>query len=210
MYRKNFKYLLLIWSSITIVFWAWGARAEELEKLLSKGELVVIEKPDESGRQFVTGMVLIEAPIDRVWDVVTDFDHYDDFMPQTNGVKIIKKTGDELEVDFNLKFRFSIVSTKIHYILKHKLSRPNKMTAKVLKGDFKDMEAEWEFTPAKDGKATIASYRHYSDLTSLGVIVKYLLSEQPQLGAAIAVSTSALVVKAVKARAEAPPEDSGY
>jgi hypothetical protein len=37
--------------------------------------------------------------------------------------------------------------------------------------------------------------------------VKYLLSEQPQLEAAIAVSTSALVVKAVKARAESPPEE---
>jgi len=207
MYRKNFKYLLLILSSITIVLWTRGARAQELEKLLSKGELVVIERPDESGRQFVTGMVLIEAPIDRVWDVVTDFDHYDDFMPQTNGVKTLKKTGDIVDVDYNLKFRFSIVSTKIHYIMQHKLSRPKKITAKVLKGDFKNMEADWEFYPAKDGKATVASYRHYSDLTSLGVIVKYLLSEQPQLGTAISVSTSALVVKSVKARAEAPPEE---
>lgn len=192
------------WIGALALLWAWGARADELNVLLSQGEVVHIEEPDASGRQFVTGMVLINAPIEKVWDVITDFDRYDEFMPQANGIRIIKKDGDSWDVDYNLRFKFSVISTKVHYVLRHRLRKPTEAVASEITGDIKDVHACWELRPSPDGKATIASYRHYSDLTSLGSLMKFFLKEQPQLGTAVQVSTAALVVKAVKARVEAP------
>ncbi len=36
---------------------------------------------DEAGRKIVRGALVIDAPIDAVWDTITDYDHFADFMP---------------------------------------------------------------------------------------------------------------------------------
>jgi coenzyme Q-binding protein COQ10 len=33
------------------------------------------------GRKIVRGALVIDAPIEKVWDVITDYDHFADFMP---------------------------------------------------------------------------------------------------------------------------------
>lgn len=68
-------------------------------------------------------------------------------------------------------------------------------------GDFKKLYGYWELVPVAKGKKTIAYYGCYVDLRSLKLI-DMICKQDPQMEQAIAISSSTVVVKSIKKRAE--------
>ncbi len=73
-----------------------------------------------------------------------------------------------------------------------------------MEGDFDKSVGGWHLTPARGGKATIAWYSTFTNLKSMGRLVKGLLEEQPALEMAIQVSTAVTVVQKLRERVENP------
>ena len=178
--------------------------AEEIAKVIGSGEMTIIH-PRSSPREplFVTAAGVIEAPPDVVWDVITDWDRYEEFMPQTKDVKVVERGEHTAVVDYHLKFKFTIISLSVYYRLFHTFDEEEYYNEwYLLKGDIDEVRGSWKLYPIEEGRRTVALYTVYSDLRSMGFIVKQVLKSEPHIELAIQLSSAALVVKSVKERAE--------
>ncbi len=179
--------------------------AEEIAHVIGEGEMTIVHPvKDPSEPLFVTAAGVVNTSPDIVWDVITDWDRYEEFMPQTKDVKVVERTENTAVVDYNLKFKFTIISMRVYYRLFHLLDRSKYYDEWYLvKGDLKEVTGAWRLYPVEGGKKTVAMYTVYSDLRSMGFLVKSILKAEPHIELAIQLSSAALVVKSIKERAEA-------
>jgi ribosome-associated toxin RatA of RatAB toxin-antitoxin module len=95
----------------------------------------------------------IKAPLKKVYEVITDFESYPDFLSGSKGAKIIKKSGNNLQAEFKV----DVIKT-ITYILDIKLSPAKGFSWSLVKGDFmKGNTGSWKLEEKKKG-TTHASY----------------------------------------------------
>ena len=89
----------------------------------------------------------INAPIKTVFDVVTDYEAYPDFLSDCKNVEVLKKTKTSAEVLFEVS-----VIKKIKYTLNMKFKAPKKVTWSLVKGDFmKSNDGSWDLEEVKKG-----------------------------------------------------------
>jgi len=96
--------------------------------------------------------ITINTPIKVIYDVVTDFETYPEFLPETREVEIIKKNAKSAQVEFTIK----LIKT-IRYMLDYKLTPPKKVVWSYVEGDFRDCSGSWVFTEQGKG-VTEATY----------------------------------------------------
>ncbi len=172
-------------------------------KMFKNKELVFVD--DEKGKkdQYVTAGILINATPDQVWKVITDFKSYPEFYPQMYKTEIVAKHGNFVDVKIVLKFKFTIISTKIRYTLRQWLKKKDRvMVWHIISGDMKVNRGQWTLIPVADGKKTIAFYSVYADLKTMGGVVKFFLKREPKLELALQVSTAILVARSTRERVE--------
>lgn len=95
--------------------------AKSIEERLKAGEIVVtpLQKDDIQG---VQTLALIDAELEDVWKVITDFEHFKDFMPLTEESKVLAKKGNILYYQGTIKlFPFTVT-----YTIKHTFNTKNK------------------------------------------------------------------------------------
>lgn len=96
----------------------------------------------------VSRSIIINSPIEKVFDVVSNFAVYPEFLPETKNVTIEKKTPTEVVAEFTLK-----VMTNIRYTLKLKLKRPSSITWNLVEGQMmKHNDGSWKFKKLAGGK----------------------------------------------------------
>ncbi|MCX5859790.1 MAG: SRPBCC family protein [Proteobacteria bacterium] len=178
---------------------------DTVEKLLKEGEILIIKENEQGGRfKFVTAGILINATPDEVWKTITDYQHYPEFIPDCD--KVATAPGDAENViltSFTVAFKFSIIKYRIRYTLRQVHQKEKLRIDWTLKeGDLAEDVGAWELIPLEGGKKTAAFYSLYSDLRSLGYLVKYLFKEQPVMEIAITSTTAILMARAIKAKLE--------
>ncbi|MBI5509849.1 MAG: SRPBCC family protein [Deltaproteobacteria bacterium] len=97
--------------------------------------------------------VVIQAPIDRVFDVITDYERYPEFLPDMRQVQVLSKTDDVAIVSFELE-----IIMRIGYTLRLVEDRPTAVRWTLEKA--KMMAANvgaWRLEDLGDGK-TRATY----------------------------------------------------
>jgi len=83
--------------------------------------------------------IVINAPIEKVFDIVTDFDKYPEFVPDLAGIKVKSKNGNVAEVTFTIN-----VMMKISYTLRLVETRPTKVDWTLVDGQMmKTNEGGW-------------------------------------------------------------------
>lgn len=91
--------------------------------------------------------ITINAPIKTVFDVVTDFESYPEFLSGSKGVKVLSKKGSNVQVEFKV----DVIKT-VTYVLDFKLSSPKECSWKFVKGDFmKSNTGSWKLKEVKKG-----------------------------------------------------------
>ncbi|MFO1520131.1 MAG: SRPBCC family protein [bacterium] len=96
----------------------------------------------------------IEAPVKKVYQVITDFEAYPDFLSGSKGAKILKKSGNHLQVEFKI----DVIKT-ISYSLDIQLSPQKGFSWELIKGDFmKSNAGEWKLSEGKKKGTTHAIY----------------------------------------------------
>lgn len=94
-----------------------------------------------------TASIEIKAPIQNVFDVISDFEAYPEFLPETRKVTVEKKSGKHVEVTFTIN-----VIKKITYTLDIKLDPHHGLSWKLVKGEMmKKNSGQWKLTEVKKG-----------------------------------------------------------
>ena len=178
---------------------------DTIEKLLREGEILVIKENQQGGRfKFITAGVLINAAPDQVWKTITDYNHYQEFVPECEKVSVAP--GDArhtLFITFSVAFKFSVLKYHLNYTLREVYQKDKwRIDWTRKEGDLAEAIGAWELIPLEGGKKTAVFYSSYSDLRSIGYLVENLLKEQPVMELAIASTSAILMARAVKARVE--------
>jgi coenzyme Q-binding protein COQ10 len=100
-----------------------------------------------------TKSIVIDAPIETVFDAIKDYEKYPEYLPEVKSVKLGKRNGNEVEVHYEVE-----VMKRIKYAVLMKEERPTKLSWSFINGEMmKDNKGSWLFEPAGEGK-TKATY----------------------------------------------------
>lgn len=116
--------------------------------------------------------IVINAPMDKVFKIIGDYEHYPEFLPEAKEVKTSGRKGGQVDVHYKVE-----VMKTIKYTLRMNEQPPNKVTWTFVEGEFmKDNQGSWVLEDAGEGK-TKATYSVEMKLGALvpGSIVKALV-----------------------------------
>ena len=186
--------LLVAFASV-LALHARPVRADDLAGFLASGPAVRIET-DASGKLKQSVCVSdVDAPIDLVWKVLTDYEQYRFFMPRIDKLEVTREGTDAL---LAVKLDTPLVAT----------SYTNRMIPDVanrvievrqVKGDLSGSRYRWKLTSLGEARTRIT----YSGIIkNFSSVAESLDDEQQTLTIGINVVSLMAAVKAVEARAE--------
>lgn len=107
--------------------------------------------------------IVIDAPPEKVFDVITDYPHYPEFMSEVRTIAVKNRKGNEADVHYEVD-----VIKRIKYALHMKEERPKKLSWSFIEGDWmRDNKGSWVLEPAGDGKTQVT----YTIEMALGPLV---------------------------------------
>jgi coenzyme Q-binding protein COQ10 len=96
--------------------------------------------------------VVIDAPIEKLYGVIVDYERYPEFVPGIKSVRV-RTQGAEKHVEYELDLGVK----KIRYTLRLEEARPTRVRWSLVSGDLmKVSNGSWELSP--DGQRTRARY----------------------------------------------------
>lgn len=94
-----------------------------------------------------TRSIVINAPREKVFDVIADVERYPDFLPEVKAIKVSNKRGAECDVHYTAE----IVKT-IKYTVHLKEERPSRVAWTFVDGEYmKDNRGSWELEDLGNG-----------------------------------------------------------
>jgi ribosome-associated toxin RatA of RatAB toxin-antitoxin module len=101
----------------------------------------------------VTKKVLIDAPLERFYDIVVDYERYPEFVPGIRRCRVRDGKGEKLvEYELDLGIR------RIKYVLRHEEQRPRRVAWSLVSGDMmKVSNGSWELSAVEDRTQAIYS-----------------------------------------------------
>jgi ribosome-associated toxin RatA of RatAB toxin-antitoxin module len=100
-----------------------------------------------------TRTILINAPPEKVFDVISGFDRYGEFLPEVKKVWTSERKGNEVKVHYEV----NVVKT-IRYTLLFKEERPTRVSWTFVEGEvMKDNKGSWVLESDGEGR-TKATY----------------------------------------------------
>jgi ribosome-associated toxin RatA of RatAB toxin-antitoxin module len=100
----------------------------------------------------VTKQMLIDAPVERFYEIVVGYEKYPEFVPGIRRCRVKDADGEkQVEYELDLGIR------RIKYVLRHEEQRPRRVSWSLVSGDMmKISNGSWEL--AADGGKTRATY----------------------------------------------------
>lgn len=94
-----------------------------------------------------TKETVFNAPIDKVWGVVSNYESYPEFVDGVNGINVLDRSNGGARVEYAIN-----MIKKLKYILKMEEQAPNKLTWSFESGDiFKVNSGSWELKDLGNG-----------------------------------------------------------
>ncbi len=92
--------------------------------------------------------VVVDAPIERMWAVITDYARYPEFVPGLHGCRVVRDGGAEKDVEYELDLGLK----KVKYVLRMVEEEPARLSWTLVSGDLMKMQrGSWELV-AEGGK----------------------------------------------------------
>lgn len=100
----------------------------------------------------VSQEVVVDAPIDHLYDIIVDYARYPEFVPGIKACRVVS-TRPEKHVEYELDLGVK----RLRYTLRHAEERPHKVTWSLVSGEMmKVSNGSWELTA--EGDKTRARY----------------------------------------------------
>jgi len=176
-----------------------GARPEMLQNLMDRGQVIVFYDHPPVVPWMSAAGITVNAPPELVFATVSDFDHYNTFVPMTEAAQA-KKAGDNLyQVDYKINVKMAFIKYTQDYGVYHYHRPPDRTDWCHAWGDFNINVGFWELIPTSDGR-TMAFYSVYSEPRSK--FLQLIFKRVPLVETMINVSTAVMVTRAAKHEAE--------
>ncbi|NVJ20563.1 SRPBCC family protein [Myxococcus sp. AM011] len=137
-----------------------------------------------------TRTIVINAPIEKVFDVITQYERYPEFLSEVKEIRTENRKGNTVDVHYKVD-----VMKTVNYSIRVVEERPRRMAWSFIKGEvMKDNKGSWLLEPEGEGKTRAT----YNVEMALGLLV-------PKAVVNALVDTSLpKMLEAFKRRAEAP------
>lgn len=100
-----------------------------------------------------TRSIVIDAPMEKVFDVISSYEKYGEYLPEVKGVRTANRKGNTVDVHYEVD-----VIKRIKYAIRMTEERPTKLSWTFIEGEWmKDNKGSWVLEPAGEGK-TKATY----------------------------------------------------
>ncbi|MBN9686016.1 MULTISPECIES: type II toxin-antitoxin system RatA family toxin [unclassified Corallococcus] len=100
-----------------------------------------------------TRTITINAPVEKVFDIITNYDRYAEFLPEVKKVSTSQRQGNTVQVHYEVD-----VVKRIKYTIRVTEERPKRMSWTFVEGEvMKDNKGSWTLEPEGEGK-TRATY----------------------------------------------------
>ncbi len=109
---------------------------------LRRGEVIMIGKKGQ-----YTSLMLAKSTMDNVWQVLTDYDHFAEFLPGVMSSELIEINGDRKVFEQINKIKTLIFSIESRVEVAATESYPQRIAFKAIDGDLKTMNGTWLLEP---------------------------------------------------------------
>lgn len=99
----------------------------------------------------------IDAPIDFVWQELTDFPSYPQLFPRIESCKVTKRTGNYVYTESNLKPQMFLQECR-QRIVNDLNGKPHVLRWAMLEGNFESSQGRWELSADKNGRSCKVKY----------------------------------------------------
>lgn len=145
-----------------------------------------------------TAESVINAPVARVWDVVTDVDQYPERVPMISRVRL-----DGTRATVKLKFKLSLFSVGFEFVVDEVHSEADRwLELRYVSGEPRDIRLRFDLQPIDDGKATMLRTTGEFDVMSLGWLAKYFLKHHPEIQCGIIPGVAIGLLESMRRAAE--------
>jgi len=130
-------------------------------KALAKGQGDFICEEQMHGKTYVVARTTVKASPEKVFHILSDYDHAEKVFPQVKHCKLVADKGASKLISHQIAP--SGVPGTYEYVLEVKESAPNALEWHRISGDFKQVEGYWKLEPADGGHATNVTYASFVD-----------------------------------------------
>ena len=106
---------------------------------LRKGE---VSFQGERGKY--TARVLVTASMDTVWQVLTDYDNFEEFLPKVTDSELLEANGDRKVFEQVNKVKVFLFNKKSRVRIAVQEHYPQQITFKIIDGDLETLDGEWQ------------------------------------------------------------------
>jgi ribosome-associated toxin RatA of RatAB toxin-antitoxin module len=167
--------------------------------MLEQGELIWVNSQKDGKFKQASIMAVVNAGVKKTWDTVTDYDHYNEFMPNAKKIVVLSREGN----DAVLSYTIDLPGPDFEYTLRHHHTPYTKVDIRPEndKGDIKTGAWRWELIPLTDNR-TVLVYTLYTDIRESSWVLKMALKSDPSMEHGINIATGLVTISAIKRRAE--------
>ena len=125
---------------------AWNARA---------AEDISVESIRRDDALEVVCRATIDAPLDLVWQTLTDYDHLADFIPGMRSSQVVERRGSTVVVEQIGEVRFLFITYPIEVTLASTERPPYTLEVSVVKGNLKRLDGAYRIEPQGPGRVLL-------------------------------------------------------
>lgn len=166
------------------------------ESFARGGQMMILEVEPEGVHRI--GSILIDAPLERVWEVFTDFGSWHEFVPMMGRSKIAQREENIVTVDFTLTVRFLVIPFRHSYTTIFSLEKPKVF---ILCQEKSEETGFYKLLPVGEKTLLIVS-EHAPCLEKMGGLIANIVRGVPGAELALHLSPPFVLFEAIKERAE--------
>ncbi len=168
----------------------------DMAPMLARGPLVLVEEGKASKFGQSTAIVLVDAPVERVWATLLKMEDFKTFMPKVTTSDVSKKTATTFDFHVVLDVPGPDTDYFVHYTYdgaKHEIDGVWQS------GDLKDSHWRWKLDPAPGNKTLLS---HTLAVKNFSGLAQSFEDDQQTITVGINVSSALAGAKAMKRRCE--------
>jgi ribosome-associated toxin RatA of RatAB toxin-antitoxin module len=174
-----------------------------LRLLAERGKVLVLEP---GPTVYVTGAIIVRAPIERAFQVVTDFTHYPQFLPGYDRVVIVGQGARGPIISQDVSIKLWEFNFEDHAKIEMELAPPDRVTWKIPRQSAGTAVGFWRFVPLDNNSRTLIFTGNTQDIRSMGFVPSTALRIEPSLEYGLLAAQMVAGLDAFKKRIEQKPK----